>query len=63
MRLIPRRRRNSPTMQPDAGTPAEPGRCAATTKKETRCKFPAEPGRDRCALHRDNPAPTAAVAV
>jgi hypothetical protein len=59
VRLLPRRRRNPLA----ADTPSEPGRCTAVTNKETRCKFPAEPGSDQCVLHRRKPVPTTQAAV
>jgi hypothetical protein len=43
VRLLPRRRRNPPTMPPAADTPSEPGRCTTVTKKPARCQFLAEP--------------------
>jgi hypothetical protein len=61
MPLLPRRRRNRPTLPPAADFPAEPWRCTATTGKGTRCKLPAVPGSDRCLVHPHAPSTPAAV--
>jgi hypothetical protein len=61
MPLLPRRRRNQPSMRPATDTASEPARCTATTVKGRRCQLPACDG-PFCRLHALNPPATPAAA-
>jgi hypothetical protein len=50
MPLLPRRRRNQPTMPSVTDTASEPARCTTTTVKGHRCQLPAH-GGPFCRLH------------
>lgn len=44
--FLPDRRRDSLAQQP-----ADDGRCQATTRRGTRCRHPARPGKTTCSQH------------